>query len=141
MPNSSRVASVRTLLSVFVCSISAVAQTSGVAPGDSAEPVYSVVSPIGETTVKMISMTPRPNNLAGKTVCMVSNHSFKADIVLPAIADQLKQRYPDIRIISHREMPIAPSPSTPDNPQQDAETLRSALKAKGCSVVVTGDGG
>ncbi|MCP9462960.1 MAG: hypothetical protein NNA24_13075 [Nitrospira sp.] len=122
-------------------SVSAAAQTPGAAPGGSAEPVYSVVSPMGESTVKMIRMAPRPNNLAGKTACMVSNRAFKADIVLPVIADQLKQRYPDIKIISHHEMPVAPLPSTPENPQQDAESLRTALKAKGCSVVVTGDGG
>jgi hypothetical protein len=128
-------------LALLLFSASASAQTSNGAPGRSTEPVYSVVSPIGESTVKLISMTPRPNTLAGKTACMVSNRSFKADIVLPAIADQLKQRYPDIKIVSHREMPIAPLPTTPDNPQQDAETLRAALKAKGCSVVVTGDGG
>jgi len=127
-------------LALAVFSGSAAAQTSAAQVGAD-EPVYSVVSPIGESTVKMISMTPRPNNLAGKTVCMVSNHSFKADIVLPAVAGQLKQLYPDIKIVSHREMPIAPLPTTPDNPQQDAETLRAAMKAKGCSVVVTGDGG
>jgi hypothetical protein len=140
--NSSRDASIRRLLSLTlaVFSGSAAAQTSA-APGGSDEPVYSVISPIGESTVKMISMTPRPTTLASKTVCMVSNRSFKADIVLPAIADQLKQRYPDIKIVSHREMPIAPLPTTPDNPQQDAETLRAAMKAKGCNVVVTGDGG
>ena len=80
--------------------------------------MYSVVSPIGESTVKMISMTPRLNTLAGKTVCMVWNRAFKADIALPAIAEQLKQIYPDIKIVSHTEMPIAPLPSTPDNPQQ-----------------------
>ena len=128
-------------VALLLFSASASAQTSNGAPGRSTEPVYSVVSPIGESTVKLISMTPRPNTLAGKTACMVSNRSFKADIVLPAIADQLKQRYPDIKIVSHREMPMAPLPTTPDNPQQHAETLRAALKAKGCSVVVTGDGG
>ena len=143
MFKSYRQASIRRLLPVAlaVFSGSATAQTPGAAPSGSAEPVYSVVIPIGESTVKMISMTQRPNTLAGKTACIVSNRSFKADIVLPAIADQLKQRYPDIKIVSHREMPMAPLPSTPDNPQQDAQTLQSALKAKGCSVVVTGDGG
>ena len=39
----------------------------------------------------MISMTPRLNTLAGKTVCMAWNRAFKADIALPAIAEQLKQ--------------------------------------------------
>ncbi len=128
-------------LALVVFSVSAAAQTSGAVRGGSVEPVYSVVSPIGESTVKMISMTPRPNILAGTTVCMVSNRAFKADIALPAIGEQLKQIYPDIRMVSHIEMPLAPLPSTPDNPQQDAENLRLALKQKGCGVLITGNGG
>ena len=107
----------------------------------SAEPVYRVVSPLGETTVKMISMTPRLNSLAGKTVCMVWNGAFKSDITLPAIGEQLKQIYPDIKIVSYKDMPNAPLPSTPDNPQKDVERLQAALKEKGCSVLVAGDGG
>lgn len=128
-------------LALVIISVSAAAQTSGAVRNASAEPVYSVVSPVGESTVKLISMTPRLNTLAGRTVCMVSNRSFKADIVLPAIGEQLKRIYPDIRIVSHTQLPIAPLPSTPANPQQDAENLRLALKQRGCSVVVTGDGG
>ncbi|MFZ2156502.1 MAG: hypothetical protein WAV72_10330, partial [Bradyrhizobium sp.] len=124
-------------LALVVFSVSAAAQTSGAVRGGSAEPVYSVVSPIGESTVKMISMTPRLNTLAGKTVCMVSNRAFKADIALPAIGEQLKQVYPDIRIVSHTQMPIAPLPSTPDNPQQDVENLRRAVKQYSCSAVVS----
>lgn len=128
-------------LALAVFSVSTAAQTSGPVRGGSAEPVYSVVSPIGESTVKMISMTPRPNTLAGTTVCMVSNRSFKADIALPAIEEQLKQMYPNIRIVSHTLMPVAPMPTTPDNPQKDAENLRLALEQKGCGVLIAGNGG
>jgi hypothetical protein len=89
----------------------------------------------------MISMTPRLHTLAGKTVCMAWNRAFKADIALPAIGEQLKQIYPDITIVPYTEMPSAPLPSPPDHPQKEAEDLRVALKAKGCSAFVTGNGG
>ena len=128
-------------LVLVVCSVAAAAQQSVAVQGGSAEPVYSVVSPIGESTVTMISMTPRLTTLAGKTVCMAWNRAFKADIALPAIAAQLKQIYPDINIVPYTEMPDAPRPSTPDHPHKDAEDLRVALKEKGCSAFVTGDGG
>ena len=128
-------------LVLVVFSVSAAAQKSVAVQGGSAEPVYSVVSPIGESTVTMISMTPRLNTLAGKTVCMAWNRAFKADIALPAIAEQLKQIYPDITIVPYTEMPDAPRPSPPDHPQKDAEDLRVALKEKGCSAFVTGNGG
>ena len=122
-------------------SVSAAAQKSVAVQGGSTTPVYSVVSPIGESTVKMISMVPRRNSLAGETVCMVWNRAFKADVTLPAIGEQLKQLYPNIRVVSHTQMPVAPMPSTPDNPNKDAENLRAALKEQGCSVLVTGNGG
>jgi hypothetical protein len=128
-------------LVLVVFSVSAAAQKSVAVQGGSAEPVYNVVSPIGESTVKMISMTPRLHTLAGKTVCMAWNRAFKADIALPAIGEQLQQIYPDITIVPYTEMPSAPRPSPPDNPQKDAEDLRVALKEKGCSAFVTGDGG
>src|SRR2546421_13042689 len=76
-------------LVLVVFSVSAAAQQSVAVQGGSAEPVYSVVSPIGESTVKMISMTPRLNTLAGKTVCMAWKRAFKSDIALPTIAEQL----------------------------------------------------
>ena len=129
------------LLVLLVFSVSAAAQKFVAVQGGWAEPVYSVVSPIGESTVKMISMVPRRNTLAGETVCMVSSRTFKADVTLPVIGKQLKQLYPDIRVVSHTEMPIAPMPSTSDNPNKDAENLRAALKEQGCSVLVTGNGG
>ena len=128
-------------LVLVVCSVSAAAQQSVAVQGGSAEPVYSVVSPIGESTVTMISMTPRLHTLAGTTVCMVWNRAFKADVTLPAIGAQLQQLYPDMRVVSHTEMPVAPMPSTPDHPNKDADNLRAALKAHGCSVLVTGNGG
>jgi hypothetical protein len=128
-------------LVLVVLSLSAAAQKSVAVQGGSAQPVYSVVSPIGDSTVKMISMVPRRNTLAGKTVCMVWNRAFKADVTLPAIGEQLKQLYPDMRVVSHTEMPVAPMPTTPDNPNRDAEILRAALKEHACSVLVTGNGG
>src|SRR4030095_13699591 len=75
-------------LVLVVLSLSAAAQKSLAVQGGSAKPVYSVVSPIGESTVKMISMVPRRNTLAGKTVCMVWNRAFKADVTLQALGEQ-----------------------------------------------------
>ena len=107
----------------------------------SAEPTYNVVSPIGESTVKMVTMAPRPNTLAGKTVCMVWNHAFKADVTLPEIAEALRKQYPGIKIVPYSEMPIAPLPETPGSPRKESEALLAAFKEKGCSAVITGNGG
>ncbi len=72
-------------------------------PKNSVEAVYSVVSPLGDSPLKMITMVPRLSTLAAKTVCMVWNHAFKADITFPAIEESLKNQYTDIKIIPYME--------------------------------------
>jgi hypothetical protein len=85
----------------------AVANKPAAGPRDAVEPVYTVVSPLGDPTVKMIPMAPRLNTLAGKKVCMVWNQAFQSHVTLPAIAESLKEKYPDIRIIPYTEIDAA----------------------------------
>jgi hypothetical protein len=106
-----------------------------------AEPVYKVVSPIGASTVQMNPMASRLDTLAGKTVCMVWNHAFKADVTLPAIGEALKKRYPGVKIIPYYAMPVAPLPETPGSPRKESKALQAAFKAKGCDAVIVGNGG
>jgi hypothetical protein len=106
------------------------------------EPVYSVVSPLGHPVVKTITMVPRPDTLDGKTVCMVWNHSFQADITLPAIGESLKEKYPDIKIIPHTEIDAAIQAAGRENPSaEEAAILQAVLKEKGCVALISGNGG
>jgi hypothetical protein len=105
------------------------------------EPVYKVVSPLGESTAKTIAMAPRLDTLDGKTVCLVWNYAFKADVTLPAIAEELKKHYPGIKIVPHTAMPIAELPEPPGTPRKDSEALEAAFKAKGAHAVIAGNGG
>jgi hypothetical protein len=115
--------------------------TSMVALEPSAEPVYEVVSPLGESTAEMGEMARRLDTLDGKTVCMVWNYAFKADVTLPAIGEALKKRYPNVKIVSYREMPLAPLPDLPGFPLKESEDLKAALKKLGCDAVIVGNGG
>ncbi len=83
------------------------ANKTAAVPKSSVEPVYSVVSPLGDPTMKMITMAPRLDTLAGKKVCLVWNQAFQADITLPAIEEALKEKYPDIKIIPYTEIDAA----------------------------------
>jgi hypothetical protein len=98
------------------------------------EPTYSVVSPLGETTVKMIAMAPRLDTLANKTVCMVSNSAFKVNITMPAIARALQEKYPGVKVVPYTEMPTAYSGS-------NWEAMPGQFKTKGCDAVLSGNGG
>jgi hypothetical protein len=99
-----------------------------------AEPVYSVISPVGENTVKLIEMAPRLDTLSNKTVCMVSNSAFKVNITHPAIAKSLQAKYPGLKVVPYTEMATAYSGA-------NWEAKAGEFKSKGCDAVITGNGG
>src|SRR5688500_18368635 len=94
----------------------ALASTSMLVPQAalSEEPAFSVISPLGENTVPMIEMARRLDTLSNKTVCMVSNSSFKVNITMPAIAEALQKNHPGLKIVPYSEMPTAFSGSNWD---------------------------
>jgi hypothetical protein len=103
-----------------------------------AEPTYSVVSPLGEVNVEMIKMVPRLDTLSNKTVCLISNSSFKVDVTMPAIEKELKRQIPGIRIIPPEQMPLTELPGArPGN----WEAIPGEIAAKGCNAIVSGNGG
>jgi len=110
-------------------------------PTPPGEPVYKVLSPLGESTAKTTAMAPRLDTLDGKTVCLVWNYAFKADVTLPAIAEELKRLYPTIKIVPYTAMPLAPLPEAPGTPKRDSDALQAAYKAKGAQAVIAGNGG
>ena len=107
----------------------------------SAEPVFQVLSPLGENIAKTKTMAPRLDTLAGKTVGLVWNRTFKSDVTLPAIAEALKKQFPTIKIIPYTALPIANLPEPPDGPKKESEALQAAFKAKGCDAIIAGNGG
>jgi hypothetical protein len=104
-----------------------------------AEPLFSVVSPLGETTVQMIEMARRLDTLSNKTVCMVSNNSFKVDVTNPAIAKALQKSYPGLKVVPHAEMPYTELPGA--RPGAPWETFAGEFRSKGCDAVISGNGG
>jgi hypothetical protein len=135
-----------TVLCMLACFVAVMLFAAG-SPQDTAasepsgEPIYKVVSPIGESTVKTTGMAPRVDTLAGKTVCMVWNHAFKADVTLPAIGETLKKQYPGVRIVPYTKLPAASLPEPPGTPRKESEALQAAFKEKGCDAVISGNGG
>jgi|CXWL01.1.fsa_nt_gi hypothetical protein len=107
----------------------------------STEPVYKIVSPLGDRTVTMVPMAARLDTLAGKTVCMVWNNAFKADVTLPVIGEALKKRFPDATVIPYTALPIAPLPEPHGVPKRNSDALQAALKSRRCDAVITGNGG
>jgi hypothetical protein len=112
-----------------------------VAADQPAEPIYKIVSPMGETTATMMPMAPRLDTLDGKTVALVWNHAFKSDVTLPAIAEALKKQYPGIKIIPYTSLPTAPLPDITGAPHPESDALMAALKRQHVDAVIAGNGG
>jgi hypothetical protein len=135
-----------TAICMLTCFIVVILFASGI-PQDTAasepsvEPVYKVVSPIGESTVKLTAMASRLDTLAGKTVCMVWNSAFKSDVTLPVIGETLKKQYPGVKIVPYTDMPNAFLPEPPGKPRKQSEALQALYKEKGCDAVISGNGG
>jgi len=124
---------------VILFAVSSPTDTAASEP--SGEPAYKVVSPIGESTVKITTMAPRLDTLDGKTVCMVWNNAFKADVTLPAIGEALRKQYPGVKIVPYTDMPDAFLPEHPGTPRKESEALQAVFKEKGCNAVISGNGG
>ena len=72
----------------------------------------------------------RLTNLNGKTIGEISNRLWESDRIFPAIREQLKQKFPDIKIISYTEFP-----SGADN-IIDNEKLADMVIAQGCDAII-----
>ena len=67
--------------------------------------LYEVLSPMGDFGAQQAPSASRVKDLNGKTIALLSNHQFRADKVLAAVAQQVKQHYPTAKIISWTEFP------------------------------------
>jgi hypothetical protein len=96
-----------------------------------------VVSPLGEDTVQMITMAPRLDSLADKTVCMIGNDAFKINVTMPAIASALQAQHPGLRIVPYTDLPEV----KPGAPQVLPNSIHDDFRNKGCDAVISGNGG
>jgi len=130
-------------IGVFVvASLCRVGCASAAAAPSTAEAVYEVVSPIGELTVKMKEMAPRPDSLEGKTICMISNEAFNFQVTFPVIEKLIKQKYPTAKVIPWADLPhYAHTVWSGGERSKVEKATMAAIKAKGCNVVIGGNGG
>ena len=104
---------------------------------------FECVSPVGEIADRTeTDIAPRLNTLEGKTICEIWNKDFRGDETFPLIREMLLERYPSVKVIPFTELPITQVPTwAPHAKAKTAEAVKSALLAKGCNAVITGNGG
>ncbi len=67
------------------------------------EPVFEVVSPVGESTTKVKPLAPSLKTLEGKTICELWNKMFRGEVTFPKIEEVLSERYPGIQFVRYAE--------------------------------------
>jgi hypothetical protein len=98
---------------------------------------YEVVNPTARSSVKTRSVTPSIPDLSGKTIC-VSGMSFRGDIVGLAVAENLKQQYPNLKIIPNTELPFGPAADVAG--AKEEKLVQDIAKQKGCDAAIVGVG-
>lgn len=95
------------------------------------------LSPVGEPGIAALPSAARLDNLAGKTVALLSNGLFRADVVLEAAAALIKARFPTARVIHWSELPVL---NPMGNVDQGVKELTAALAEKRPDAVIASTG-
>lgn len=101
---------------------------------------YSVVSPVGRSTVKMITQAKRLENLDGKTIAIVGE-SFMTYITHPELKRLILQHYPTAKVLTQEEIGSAGVYPGPGVTRRQKDEFQQKLKAYGVDAVICGNCG
>ena len=100
-----------------------------------------VISPVGGGSTEQQGISQRLKTLNGKKVAEMWNGDFKGEFLFPALRDALKERYPEVEVVTYSEFPFSSIRGTPAH-QRELDTKMILLaKEKGCDALVSGSGG
>lgn len=105
------------------------------------EVLYEVLSPVGEVTLKTLSIAPRLDTLADKTICELSLGMYNVQESFPTIREELKKRYNNVKVIPYSEFPEIIMMVPGKEYQQYVENQVALVRQKGCDAVILGNGG
>jgi hypothetical protein len=98
---------------------------------------YQVVWPLGKLTYRNLVLQPRIADLTGKTICEVSDYSFRGEEIFPIVRESLRKIYPDIKFVEYTQFG-----NTHGSTEAEViRTLPTMLKERGCDGVISGVGG
>jgi hypothetical protein len=101
------------------------------------EPGYQAVWPLGKLAYQNVALKPRIANLNGKTICELSDYSFRGEEIFPIIREELRKIYPGIKFVEFTHFG-----NTHGSTEAEViRTLPTMLKEHGCDGVISGVGG
>lgn len=103
-------------------------------------PSYAVVSPVGLSSVEMITQAPRLQTLEGKTIAIVGV-SFMTSVTHPEIKNLIKKHYPTAKVILLDEIGIAGPYPAPGVTRRAKDEFQAKLQQMRVDAVISGNGG
>lgn len=131
------------IVGLAAMSIIANAQTcepGGSCGGDAVESVFDVVSPVGQSSVEMIEMAPRLEDLEGKTIALVGG-SFMASVTHVELRKIILEMFPTCTVYVLSEVGSAGLFPGPRVRKPQVERFQQKLIDLGVDAVVSGNGG
>ena len=101
---------------------------------------YAVVSPVGQSSMKMIQQAPRLSTLEGKTIAIVGE-SFMTHITHPELKRLILKKYPTAKVILLDEIGEAGPYPAPGVTRKRKEEFEAKLKSMHVEAVIAGNGG
>ena len=98
---------------------------------------YQVVWPLGKLAYRNVALQPRIADLNGKTICELSDYSFRGEEIFPIVRESLRKIYPGIKFAEYTQFG-----NTHGSTEAEViRTLPAMLKEHGCDGVISGVGG
>ena len=101
---------------------------------------YTVVSPVGRSSIKPIEQAPRLKTLAGKTIAVVGQN-FMARVTHPEIKRLILEKYPTAKVILQDEIGSAGIYPSPGLTRPFKDEFQRKLKVMKVDAVISGNGG
>ncbi len=95
---------------------------------------YEVVWPRSKQSVELQDLADRPDSLDGRTVGFLWDYLFRGDEIFPVIAEELRIRYPTVKIIDFDQF----GSTHGDGEAELVAALPQRLRDYGVDVVVSG---
>lgn len=101
------------------------------------EPKYRVVWPLGRSVFELVPPKSRLADLNGRTICELSDWSFKADEIFPLLREALRKRFPGVRLVDYNVVGNIHGTRA----AEIVASIPAKLRENGCDGVIAGVGG
>ena len=98
---------------------------------------YEVVYPLGVRGQSDREVAASLPDLNGKTIGMLWNYAFRGNEVFPIVEEELKRRYPDVRVVPYE---VFGNFHDPAYEAENMAALPGRIREQGCDAVIAGIG-